>query len=106
MVGVDKKLWNPEAIARQTAEFDRLTELAEAWRKLCQVPIVDDDYPEYRSRYEGAMHRFLAAAKTNRPEVFAGAVDQGPLRETIANLERVVETAERAVKHAREHLKE
>jgi hypothetical protein len=49
----------------QNAEFDALTELAETWKRLRQVAVVDDDYPAYRHRYEGAMKTFIAAIKAN-----------------------------------------
>ena len=54
-----------DAIDLQNAEFDTLTKLAERWGTLKQVPVVDDDYPAYRHRYEGALRDFLAAVNAN-----------------------------------------
>jgi len=55
---------------RQNAEFDTLTKLAEQWRRLQMTPIVDDDYPEVRTDYEGALADFLVALGANRPSKF------------------------------------
>lgn len=52
-------------IDRQNREFTALTELAKRWSTLQQVAVVDDDYPEVRHRYEGAMTDFLAAIEAN-----------------------------------------
>jgi len=49
----------------QNAEFDALTKLAEEWRKLRQVAVVDDYYPEARHYYEGAMKAFVDAITAN-----------------------------------------
>ena len=49
----------------QNNEFDALTVLAEQWRLLRQVAVVDDDYPAYRHRYEGALKTFIDAARAN-----------------------------------------
>lgn len=51
----------------QSLEFNAVNELAEAWRVLQQVAIVDDDYPYYRSRYEVALRNFCEAVRENRP---------------------------------------
>jgi hypothetical protein len=48
-----------ESFKRQKAEFDAVTALAALWRS--QPAIVDDDYPEWRHRYEGAAKTFVAA---------------------------------------------
>lgn len=56
---------NTDAIDRQNKEFDALTELAKRWETLQRVPVVDDDYPEVRRRYEGAMKDFLRAVEGN-----------------------------------------
>jgi NTP pyrophosphatase (non-canonical NTP hydrolase) len=47
----------------QLAEFDAVFELVKAYDAL--PPIVDDNYPQCRSRYEGAMNRLLSAARAN-----------------------------------------
>jgi hypothetical protein len=53
-------------LERQNLEFDALTTLAEHWNKLREVAVVDDDYPEYRRRYEVALQQFIEALKINR----------------------------------------
>jgi len=54
-----------DRIDRQNAEFDALTKLAKTWRVLQKVPVVDDDYPAYRHKYEGALQSFIAALRQN-----------------------------------------
>lgn len=54
-----------DRIDLQNAEFDALTRLAEEWRKLQQVAVVDDDYPEARHYYEGALKDFIKACDAN-----------------------------------------
>ena len=54
-----------DRIKLQNAEFDALTELSKRWDTLQQIAVVDDDYPEYRHRYEGAMRTFIAAIAAN-----------------------------------------
>lgn len=49
----------------QTAEFDALQNLCECWRKLTLTAVVDDDYPEMRHYYEGALRAFLLACRAN-----------------------------------------
>lgn len=49
----------------QRVEFDHAAELAEQYRRITMTPIVDDDYPEVRSRYEGAVYNFLRACVDN-----------------------------------------
>lgn len=66
--------WDREGIARQRAEFDAVSALAEQWRRLSLTPIVDDDYPEVRHYYESAMRTLIDALRINRPEVFAPPV--------------------------------
>lgn len=46
-----------------SAEFNAAHELSDAFRALPAV--VDDDYPEARRRYEGALRTFLLAARAN-----------------------------------------
>lgn len=50
----------------QNKEFETVDELAKQWKRLQLTPIVDDDYPEVRSGYEGALQRFLRAVNDNR----------------------------------------
>lgn len=52
-------------IVSQTNEFDALDKLVAAYINLCNVPIVDDDYPEVRHYYESHLRAFLAACKAN-----------------------------------------
>lgn len=52
-------------IDRQNKEFDALTKLSERWFALQRVAVVDDDYPEYRHRYEGAIKDFIDAIRIN-----------------------------------------
>ena len=47
----------------QGAEFDACEELAKALHNL--PPVVDDDYPAMRHRYDSALRAFLAACKAN-----------------------------------------
>lgn len=55
-----------DRMALQSAEFDALRKVRKAFDDLCQVPIVDDDYPEYRHRYKCAMRDLLDAVAKNR----------------------------------------
>lgn len=52
-------------IELQNAEFKAVKRLAEAWRPLQMIAPVDDDYPEFRHRYEGAIEGLLRAARAN-----------------------------------------
>jgi NTP pyrophosphatase (non-canonical NTP hydrolase) len=55
--------------ALQRAEFDAVEELS---KRLDGLPaIVDDDYPEARHYYEGAVRTCIEAFKANRPHLFA-----------------------------------
>lgn len=54
-----------ERMKLQSAEFDAAEELMDAIRAHGLTPVVDDDYPEVRHRYESALKRFLAACKAN-----------------------------------------
>lgn len=47
----------------QKDEFDRLDDLVKAYRVL--PPVVDDDYPEMRFRYEAALRDFIFALEAN-----------------------------------------
>ena len=57
--------FNMTRIDLQNAEFKALRALATRWEALQQVPVVDDDYPEFRHRYESAMRDFIDAIKAN-----------------------------------------
>lgn len=46
-------------------EFDAATKFSRAVNEINQTPIVDDDYPEVRERYEGALIGLLRAMKAN-----------------------------------------
>lgn len=54
-----------DAMDRQNKEFNALTMLTKRWQQLQQVAVVDDDYPEYRHVYEGAMKDFIDAIRKN-----------------------------------------
>jgi hypothetical protein len=54
-----------DGIALQNAEFDALENLTRQWRRIQMTPVVDDDYPEVRHGYEGALASFLSACKAN-----------------------------------------
>lgn len=58
-------MFDMAALDRQNAEFDALTELAKQWAILQRIAVVDDAYPEYRHKYEGAMLTFIAAIRAN-----------------------------------------
>jgi protoporphyrinogen oxidase len=49
----------------QRAEFDAADEFAKRLRALNQTPIVDDDYPAVRHRYESALAQLIAGMKAN-----------------------------------------
>lgn len=49
----------------QNIEFDRMTKLAEAWTILRKIAVVEDDYPQYRRKYEAAMRDFIDAIRAN-----------------------------------------
>lgn len=55
-----------DRIQLQNDEFNALDRLGEAWRRLKQTAVVDDDYPEMRHRYEAALRDFIAALRANR----------------------------------------
>lgn len=52
-------------IKTQNAEFDAVGRLGNAYRNLTMTPIVDDDYPEVRHRYESALRGLTDAMKAN-----------------------------------------
>jgi NTP pyrophosphatase (non-canonical NTP hydrolase) len=69
-----------DRIATQGKEFDALADLAARFRSL--PPVVDDDYPECRHRYEGALRAFLAACVANgRMPAAQATEDAGPTYE-------------------------
>jgi hypothetical protein len=49
----------------QNDEFDAVSLLSEAYRRLCAVAVVDDSYPARRHAYEGAIRGLLAACRAN-----------------------------------------
>jgi hypothetical protein len=60
MMPVDAK-----AMKAQTDEFDAVAELAKQYRRIEMTPVVDDDYPEVRHGYEGAIQRLITALRNN-----------------------------------------
>jgi hypothetical protein len=50
---------------RQRAEFDAANNFAKALKRHNQTPVVDDDYPEARHRYESALSNLIDAMKNN-----------------------------------------
>lgn len=52
-------------IGLQNAEFFALAKLVKKFEVLMNVPVVDDDYPEYRHYYESALRMFLEACSAN-----------------------------------------
>lgn len=55
----------PDRMKTQRAEFDALDALIQANRALDVTAVVDDDYPEVRHVWEGALATFVAAMKAN-----------------------------------------
>ena len=53
-------------IDKQNKEFDAVAAVSAAYKGL--APIVDDDYPQTRHRYEGGIQRLLDALALNRPD--------------------------------------
>lgn len=49
----------------QRDEFDAVAELAKQYRRLTMTLIVDDDYPEIRHDYEGALQTLIKALEAN-----------------------------------------
>lgn len=49
----------------QNAEFDAVRELAMQMRRIEMTPVVDDDYPEVRYGYEGAVDGAMVAFRNN-----------------------------------------
>lgn len=49
----------------QRAEFDAVKNLADRYHAVTLTPIVDEDYPEVRHYYEGAVLRVLDAFREN-----------------------------------------
>lgn len=54
-----------DSVALQSEEFRALEELERQDRRLRMTAVVDDDYPEVRHAYEGALRAFLHACKAN-----------------------------------------
>lgn len=55
-----------EQIDRQNAEFEALQKLCQEREALMRVPIVDDEYPEARHRYDSARMAFLDVVVKNQ----------------------------------------
>lgn len=53
------------AMEKQGKEFDAVGALVEHHRRLSMTAIVDDDYPEVRYAYEGALHGLITGMKVN-----------------------------------------
>lgn len=76
----------------QTKEFDAADAFAKALRALNLTPIVDDDYPQVRRRYEHALEQLLVACAANG-RWLQGGINKTPkidaildeIREEIAN---------------------
>jgi len=49
----------------QSKEFAAANEFSKALKNHNQVAVIDDDYPEVRHRYEGALAELLKAMKDN-----------------------------------------
>jgi len=82
-----------KAIEQQRAEFEAVERLIQAANAL--PPIVDDDYPEMRSRYEGAMYSLLRAARENGR--FERILPLGELREQPRPAERIEDYIRRLI---------
>lgn len=65
------------------AEFDAVAALAEQYRRIQMTPIVDDDYPEVRHKYEGAVRGFLKAAQANGRAALTDAIVSRPAKQSI-----------------------
>lgn len=52
-------------IQSQNDEFEAVAKLALQYERLTKTPVVDDDYPEVRHAYEGAIRAVIAALKAN-----------------------------------------
>lgn len=59
----ERNVERPDKMQTQKDEFDTLVALMRAYNNM--PPIVDDDYPECRHRYEGALQQFIKALKAN-----------------------------------------
>ncbi len=54
-----------DRIALQRAEFDAFDVAVAKYHALCNTPIVDDDYPQVRHYFEGALASFIKAMIAN-----------------------------------------
>lgn len=59
----ERNVERPDKMQTQEDEFDMFVTLMRAYNNL--PAIVDDDYPECRHRYEGALQQFIKALKAN-----------------------------------------
>lgn len=57
---------NDVTIELQNGEFKAVDQLADEWHRLQMTPVVDDDYPEIRHRYESALISFVEALCDNQ----------------------------------------
>lgn len=76
------------SIETQSAEFDAVETLAAVYADTIQrVPIVDDDYPEARHRYEGALRELIKKLDENgrlpKPPALTMAARVAQFRETV-----------------------
>lgn len=54
-----------QRIKQQNNEFDAAALFADAVRAHNRTPVVDDDYPAVRHRYESALQQLINALRTN-----------------------------------------
>ncbi len=54
-----------DRLQKQSAEFDAVALLLQAYRNITITPVVDDDYPEVRHRYESALSNLIKALREN-----------------------------------------
>jgi hypothetical protein len=54
-----------DGIGFQNLEFDAVEELTIQWRRLQMTAVVEDDYPQVRHEYEGALSNLIRMAQAN-----------------------------------------
>lgn len=54
-----------DTIKKQNHEYDALEKLQEAYTRIQQTAVVDDDFPRVKFRYEQALQIFLNSCKMN-----------------------------------------
>jgi hypothetical protein len=72
----------------QRDEFDAAEAFAKALERHNATPIVDDDYPEVRHAYEGALARLIEALKANNRLANLAVAPSDVNAEVMAELER------------------